>query len=205
MDPSPPDETPAVEPAAEAAAEPGTQGWRRFLPRRRPAAPADGPAAEAATDAEAEPDAPGGDAEPEGALPHDGDGAAALRRRRKKLLAGRQEAVYHLGGLAYELHRRDMLAEEVLSLRAGEVAALDDSVRDIDARLDAIERERRERRRRTDTAEHAGNCLACRAPFRAEARYCWQCGAQLVPTEGGDDQVTVIISAQPMDADRESR
>ena len=72
---------------------------------------------------------------------------------------------------------------------------LDDTVRDIDARLGELDRERRERRgRRAPADELAGNCLTCRAPFRAEARFCWQCGAQLVPASGGDEQVTAVIA-----------
>ncbi len=81
--------------------------------------------------------------------------------------------------------------------RAGEVALLDDTVRDIDSRLGEIDRERKDRRRRPPADGVVGNCLTCRAPFRAEARYCWQCGTQLVPTADGDDQVTAIITPAP--------
>ena len=71
-------------------------------------------------------------------------------------------------------------------------------MRDIDARLGEIDRERKERRRRAPRGDGvAGNCLICRAPFRAEARFCWQCGTQLVPTEKGDDQVTAVITPAP--------
>ena len=97
------------------------------------------------------------------------------------MLTEREETVYHLGGLAFELYRRDMLSDEVMRLRAGRVAELDDAVRDIDARLSEIEAERRERRSRAPADPSAGCCLVCRAPFRAEARFCWQCGTQLVP------------------------
>ena len=60
--------------------------------------------------------------------------AGALHRRRRTLISQRQEAVYHLGGLAFELYRRDLLSEEVMRRRAGEIAMLDDTVRDIDIR-----------------------------------------------------------------------
>jgi hypothetical protein len=104
--------------------------------------------------------------------------------------------VYHLGGLAFELYRRDLLREEVMRVRAGEIAQLDDSVRDIDARLFEIDRIRRERRRGAGADAHQGNCLDCRAPFRAEARYCWQCGVLLAPVAEGDDQPTAVIAAR---------
>lgn len=187
----PPEETPAE--AGSAPSEEARPKRRLRLPRRRAreAPAAEGEAAPAgAADAGAPP--------PEAALPAPPrpERAGALRRRRRRLLSRREEAVYHLGGLAFELYRRDLLREEVMRLRAGEVAQLDDSVRDIDARLFELDRIRRERRRGASEA-HAGNCLACRAPFRAEARYCWQCGALLAPVAEGDDQPTAVIASRP--------
>ena len=197
--PTPPDETPQTPPedAPQVPPEEGREWWRGWLPRRR-----EGPA-------------PAADAGPPGATPNgDGpeadqptevippppkaDGPAKLRRERRRLLASREEAVYNLGGLAFELYRRDQLGEEVMRRKAGEIALLDETVRDIDARLGEIDRGRKERRRRAPRGDGvAGNCLICRAPFRAEARFCWQCGTQLVPTEKGDDQVTVVITPAP--------
>ena len=192
--PTPPDERPPTPPdesagAPEADATPaGTpRPWSRWVPRRRPAR--DAAAAEPAANGDGPPEQP---TEAIGPPPRP-DGPARLRRDRKRLLAQREEAVYHLGGLAFELYRHDRLAEEVMRRRAGEVAMLDDTVRDIDVRLGEIDRERKERRQRAPDAGFAGNCLTCRAPFRAEARYCWQCGTRLVPTSEGDEQVTAII------------
>lgn len=123
-------------------------------------------------------------------------GPRRLRRDRRRLLSEREEAVYHLGGLAFELYRRDQLPEGVMRLRAGEVASIDDTVRDIDARLSEVERERRERRNAGPVDPAFGCCLVCRTPFRAEARFCWQCGTQVVPPPvGGDDQPTAVISS----------
>jgi predicted amidophosphoribosyltransferase len=67
-------------------------------------------------------------------------------------------------------------------------------VRDIDVRLGEIDRERRERRQRAPADPSAGCCLTCRSPFRADARFCWQCGAQLVPPSVGDEQPTAVIA-----------
>jgi hypothetical protein len=198
--PTPPDETPqtpaeqAPEQAPDGGQQPaGSRSWREWLPRRRAAADEPTPA----------PPAGNGDGaadQPTEVIPPPPkpDGPAKLRRERRRLLASREEAVYHLGGLAFELYRRDQLGEEVMRRRAGEVAMLDDTVRDIDARLGEIDRERKERRRRAPgAADVAGNCLTCRAPFRAEARFCWQCGTRLVPAAEGDDQVTAIITPGP--------
>lgn len=125
-----------------------------------------------------------------------GPSVAQLRRRRKELLDQRQETVYHLGGLAFELYRRDLLAEGVMRLRASEVATLDDSVRDIDVRLGEIDRARRERRNAVPEDLSVGCCLVCRTTFRAEARFCSQCGTQVVPPPiGGDDQPTQVIAS----------
>lgn len=140
-----------------------------------------------------------GEAQPTEAIPTPPrpPGTHRLRRDRKRLLTQREEAVYHLGGLAFELYRRGLLSEGVMQARAGEVAQIDDSVRDIDVRLSEAERERHERRGSEEAAEPSvGCCLVCRTPFRAEARFCWQCGAQVVPPPvHGDDQPTAVISS----------
>ncbi len=199
---SPPDETPQA-PPVEAPGPPDEQpvaaaapaAWRRWMPRRRPAAEAATPA-ETAANGGGPPDQPTEVIAP----PPRPEGPARLRRRRRELLADREEAVYHLGGLAFELYRRDALTEEVMRRRAGEIAMLDDTVRDIDARLGELDHERRERRRREPMDPAVGNCLTCRAPFRAEARFCWQCGTPLVPTAGGDEQPTAVITPAPAPA-----
>ena len=118
-----------------------------------------------------------------------------LRRDRRRLLTRREAAVYHLGGLAFELYRRDLLPDGIMRSRAEQVAALDDSVRDIDTRLDEVERARHERRAREVADTSAGCCLVCRTPFEAQARFCWRCGTQIVPTSVGDEQVTAVISS----------
>ena len=130
-------------------------------------------------------------------VPPRSEGPRQLRRRREQLLTEREETVYHLGGLAFELYRRDRLSDEVMRLRAGQVAQLDDEVRDIDARLSNVERERRERRVRAPVDEAVGCCLVCRTPFRAEARFCWQCGTRLIPDTVGDEQPTAAIPTPP--------
>lgn len=211
-----PSPTPA-EPEPDAAAgtpepdaAPAPTPRRRWLRRRPPAGTAtpeqaaDGaPAPEATTPPAADGEAADGEAaDGESAAgaepaPPAAAGTRRLRRDRRRLISRREEAVYHLGGLAFELYRRDMLNEDVMRRRAGEVAEIDDSVRDIDARLGEIDRERRARRRGEPAESSAGCCLTCRTPFRAEARFCWQCGAQLVPPSVGDEQVTAVITTGP--------
>jgi hypothetical protein len=185
--PPPSDETPGVpaedaDPAPEATATPR----RRWLSRRPPAeAEAVVPDPEAVEPTEVIP------------APPRPDGPGDMRKERRRLVTEREDTVYHLCGLAFELYRRDLLSDEVMRLRAGRVAEIDDAVRDIDVRLAEVERERRERKTRTPADPSAGCCLVCRAEFRAEARFCWQCGARLVPESVGDDQVTAAIPTPP--------
>ncbi len=184
-----PTDPPAGDPPPAEAPDPSGTPRRWTLRRTRPAAAA------APGDAAAEP--AGEDAQPTEAIPVPPRpaGPRSLRRDRRRLLTEREEAVYHLGGLAFELYRRDQLPDGVMRLRAGEVAQLDDTVRDIDVRLSEAERLRRERRGSESADPSVGCCLVCRTPFRPEARFCWQCGTQVVPPPlGGDDQPTAVIS-----------
>ena len=173
---------------------------RRWLRRRAAPTTAETPAGgdEAAAVA-AEPPAAAEDAQPTEVVPAPPreEGPRQLRRRREQLLTEREQTVYHLGGLAFELYRRDRLSDEVMRLRAGHVAQLDDEVRDIDARLTDVERVRKERRVRSPADPAVGCCLVCRTPFRAEARFCWQCGTRLVPDTVGDEQPTAVIPTPP--------
>jgi hypothetical protein len=107
----------------------------------------------------------------------------------------REEVVYHLGGLAFELYRRELLTEPVMQLRAGKVLSLDESVRSIDARLQGLEEARRrqreqarEERRRPAKPVPLGNCANCGAPwFQPDARFCWSCGAAIEHPEAADE------------------
>jgi hypothetical protein len=190
--------------SSEPNGRPQGEGLRRWLPRRRTRPREGEPAPAEAAAAAAETSAPGA-GEP-GERPHVEEaapvtasategGPGRLRRRRKSLLDEREVAVYHLGGLAFELYRRDLLSEEVLNRRAGTIALIDETIHDIDVRLEQIEGERRDRRaHRAEAPTTAGNCLTCRAPFQADARFCWQCGARLIPADPErDEQVTQTI------------
>jgi hypothetical protein len=178
-----------AEPSADAQTAPAKPRRRWGRRRATPTAP------------EADETGAAPDADQPGSAPVAADAEtnpARLRRRRKRLISDRELAVYHLGGLAFELYRRDLLTEEVLRRRAGAVSLIDEAVHDIDERLAQLDSERREKRARRGEPgiTTAGNCLACRAPFQADARFCWQCGAQLNPAPELDAQVTQTISAQ---------
>jgi len=130
-------------------------------------------------------------------------GGARLRRERRELMAKREEMLFHLGGLTFELYRVGRLGEAVARHRAGMVAEIDEVVRDIDARLEEIA-EAKGRRRAPGPALPAdvGACLVCRAPFFADARFCMSCGARFAPPPpellspgAGDTQVIPVPPA----------
>lgn len=126
--------------------------------------------------------------------------AGSLRRRRRALTQERQEAVYHLGGLAFELYRRELLPAGPMRRKAAEVAEIDRTVGEIDALLEQIDAARRERReaqraKGRDGAAEIGCCLRCRAGFTVEARFCWRCGVAVVPVVEVHEQVTEVLSS----------
>jgi hypothetical protein len=120
-----------------------------------------------------------------------------LRRRRRALVSKYEQGIFDLGGLALELHRRGLLAEEVMRRKAAEVSDLRGQVDQVDERLDEIRSERTERR-------HAGRgsgrtCPECGARCSAKAKFCAECGTPLVAAEtsapaGTDDQPTIVIA-----------
>lgn len=103
-----------------------------------------------------------------------------LRRQRRRLLNKRDQMVFHLGGLSYELHLLGELGAPVAQRRAGMIYELDTTVRAIDAQLAS--------RGATKPSEQrlpivVGSCRTCHTLFVAEARYCMKCGAALAPAE----------------------
>lgn len=171
--------------ATGSAAATGDRPSRRWMPRRRVATPVADESPEQATGSiPAATDPPGDEATDDETVTAATatDGIGRLRRKRKRLLSEREVTVYHLGGLAFELYRHDRLHPEVMQRRAGEIALIDETVHDIDLRLEQLAADRRNRRTRDpDPRTPVGNCVSCRAPFQVDARFCWQCGAQLAP------------------------
>ena len=110
--------------------------------------------------------------------------AARLRRHRRGLMAQREQMLFHLGGLTFELFRHGRLGEPVARHRAEMVAELDDAVRVSDEQLLLARSGRRDGTPPARPAE-VGSCLACRAPFYEQARFCMQCGERLAPVSPG--------------------
>lgn len=198
------DETP--DQPAEATTPEATPSRRGLFRKRSPE-----PVAEATTEA------PGA-----GTSPAPGAGAAAtgddaeeateggertrpgvLRRRRRQLLGKYEQGIFDLGGLALELHRRGLLAEEVMRRKAAEVSDLRGQVDQVDERLEEIRAERGERRKSGKTAYTT--CPSCGARCKASANFCAECGAALkapdAPADAApaDQPTTVIADASTQD------
>lgn len=109
----------------------------------------------------------------------------ALERERKALIDRREEALYHLGGLAFEAHRRDLLPEGALRERADVITDQERRLAEIDAGLLALASARAERRAQRATVgapvlpEAVGTCPDCATGFFEGARFCFNCGVAL--------------------------
>lgn len=180
------------------AAVPEAPATRRGLFRKRgtdatATAPADEP-----VDTTAAPDAPApADDTAEDAEPGDRTRPGVLRRRRRQLLGKYEQGIFDLGGLALELHRRGLLAEEVMRRKAAEVTDLRGQVDQVDERLEEIRAERGERRKSGKGATMT--CPSCGARCKASANFCAECGAPLktaepTPVDASADQPTTVIA-----------
>jgi hypothetical protein len=88
----------------------------------------------------------------------------------RELLAARfAELQWDLGGLAYEMARRDHFRLDVLVRRAA-------ALQEIEGELGEAER-----LLRLEDAAAAGSCRSCGALHGRGAAFCWACGATLVP------------------------
>jgi len=106
------------------------------------------------------------------------DGPAAELTARRDALAERfAQLQWDLGGLAYEMARRDHFRLDVL---VGAAARL----QEVDAELAEAER-----LLRLEEAAAAGSCPACGALHARGAVFCWQCGEPLIDRQPASGQV----------------
>lgn len=126
-------------------------------------------------------DLPGPEGGPEGlSVPEPlASSTRGLRRQRKRLLQRREEMVFHLGGLAYDLHLLGELETPVIGRRAGMIRTLDTTVDAIDAQL--VARGKSGGGQRLPIV--VGSCRTCHSLFVADARYCMTCGRTLAPPD----------------------
>ncbi|HKG39224.1 MAG TPA: hypothetical protein VKB25_09575 [Conexibacter sp.] len=106
------------------------------------------------------------------------DGPAAELTVRRDALAERfAQAQWDLGGLAYEMARRDHFRLDVLVRAAARL-------QEVDAELAEAER-----LLRLEEAAAAGSCPACGALHARGAVFCWQCGGALIERQPASGQV----------------
>lgn len=111
------------------------------------------------------------------------DGAAASRRAASPQLLKRKDELarqyarlqWDLGGITYEMARRDHYRLEVLNAQAAKL-------QEVDAELGQLER-----LVKLDEAGAAGDCPHCGALQARGAHYCWRCGKEITPAAEGAD------------------
>ena len=115
--------------------------------------------------------------------------APALVKRREELSRNFAELQWDLGGIAYEMARRDHYRLEVLNAQAAKL-------QEVDAELGQIER-----MVKLDEAGAAGSCPSCGALQARGASFCWRCGkdvqtAEPKPAKAAKPQATEKTAAQ---------
>jgi hypothetical protein len=96
-----------------------------------------------------------------------------LKRERKALLQVREDRLRDLGGLAFEMYKRDRFVAGLVVERCAELVAIEARIQEIDDLLDGTAGLRGGRR---------GAMCLCGAPLMLGARYCATCGR---PAGGG--------------------
>ena len=129
-----------------------------------------------------------------------------LRRERRALLRVREERIRDLGGLMFEMYRRDQFRQDLVVAQCEELTGLDSRLRELDSLLAAANTGGR---RAGTTARclcgapviwgshfcaNCGRavgeapvvaCAQCGHPLPAEARFCAACGSAVEPVDGG--------------------
>jgi hypothetical protein len=111
--------------------------------------------------------------------------APALVKRREELSRNFAELQWDLGGIAYEMARRDHYRLEVLNAQAAKL-------QEVDAELGQIER-----MVKLDEAGAAGFCPACGAMQARGASFCWRCGKEVQIGEPASAKASAKPKAKP--------
>lgn len=104
----------------------------------------------------------------------DSVGTPELRAKRSELRKQFVDLQWDLGGLAYEMAARDHYRLDVLNSHAAKL-------QEVDSQLGQVER-----MMKMEESGAAGACPKCQALQARGAMFCWQCGAELVKSAGGD-------------------
>lgn len=110
---------------------------------------------------------------------------AALVERRDDLAEQYAELQWDLGGLAYEMARRDHFRLDVLVQQAARLQEIDGELGEAERLL------------RLEEAGAAGGCRSCGALHARGAVFCWQCGEPLVMQEQVSGQIAESPAPTP--------
>jgi hypothetical protein len=102
--------------------------------------------------------------------------ASELRRERRVLLQIREDRLRDLGGLTFEMYRRDQFNEALVVERCAELVAIEARISEIDAIVSGLGLRRRQQA-----------ICTCGAPLLVGARFCPSCGRRLDEDEDDDD------------------
>jgi hypothetical protein len=92
----------------------------------------------------------------------------ALKRERRALLREREERIRDLGGLVFEMFRRDRFRVELVTERCADLVALEDRLNELDSLLAAA-------------SSRGGLRCSCGAPLAWGAHFCANCGRPAGP------------------------
>ena len=92
----------------------------------------------------------------------------ALKRERRALLREREDRLRDLGGLVFEMFRRDRFRVELVTERCSDLVALEDRLNEIDSLL-------------ASATSRGGLRCACGAPLAWGAHFCANCGRPAGP------------------------
>jgi Double zinc ribbon len=86
----------------------------------------------------------------------------ALKREQRALLREREERIRDLGGLVFEMFRRNRFRVELVTERCADLVALEKRLAELDSLL--------------SSARHGGPRCDCGAPLAGGAHFCGNCG-----------------------------
>ena len=129
----------------------------------------------------------------EGEAPRRASHPAALKRERRALLREREDRIRDLGGLVFEMFRRDRFRVELVTERCADLVALEERLDELDALIASVNRRGGLRCEcgaplawgahfcancgRPVGPRPVVSCARCGAPLPAEAKFCGSCGS----------------------------
>lgn len=129
----------------------------------------------------------------EGEAPRRASHPAALKRERRALLSEREDRIRDLGGLVFEMFRRDRFRVELVTERCADLVALEERLNELDALIASVNRRGGLRCEcgaplawgahfcancgRPVGPRPVVSCARCGAPLPAEAKFCGSCGS----------------------------